>query len=158
ERTVDVPPLVINFDAVPLLQTGAGKATLNGTVTFHPYLDVDLQVAWGRVKDFNLVLHGDLSASADVEVTAGQQLSASFSQTIWSAPPVVLTQWIGPFPLVEVISLELTASGEAHAGVTSTMTLGGVEAEAKLAAGAHYDGSSWTPVGERSFTINAISP
>src|SRR5581483_10280282 len=105
------------------------------------------------VQNFDLVLHGDIDAKVELDLTAGGALSKSFSQTIWSAPPVVLTQFIGPVPLVETISVELVATGEAHAGASGKVVLGGLDAQAQLSAGAHYDGSKWSPVAGSSIDL-----
>ena len=159
DRLVDVPPLTVTFDELPLVEDGDARAALAGSVTLHPYLDVDLAVSRARVQSFRLVLHGDLDASVDLDVTAGHELSRSFEKTVWSAPPTVLTQWIGPVPVVEVVSLSLVASGEAHAGVTGSVTLGGVDAQATLAAGAQYNANAgWSGVGEHTLTLTAAAP
>lgn len=160
DRTVEVPPLTVTFDELTLLEDGDdAKVALNGSVTLHPYLDVDLSVAHARVQSFELVLHGDLDAAADVDVTAGHELSQSFEKTVWTSSPTVVTEWIGPVPVVEVLTLSLVATGEAHAGVTGTVTLGGVQAHAQLAAGAQYDADAgWTPVADHSLTLDADAP
>jgi hypothetical protein len=159
DRLVNVPPLTVSFDELPLFEDGDAKAALAGSVTMHPYLDVDLAVSRARVQSFTLVLHGDLDASVDLDVSAGHEVGKSFAKTVWSAPPTVLTQWIGPVPVVEVISLSLVATGEVHAGVTGAMTLGGVDAQATLAAGARYDAAAgWSGVGEHTLTLTAAAP
>jgi hypothetical protein len=156
---VNVPPLVINFNELPLFDQGAqGKLALDGTLTLHPYLDVDLAFGGGRLQSFELVLNGDIDAQLALKLTAGGTLSQSFTQTIWSAPPVVLTQFIGPFPLVETVSVELVATGEVHAGATGTLTLGGLDATAQLAAGARFDGTSWSPVATQTVDLQPVQP
>jgi hypothetical protein len=156
---VNVPPVVLNFDELPIFDYGAkGKLALNGQVTLHPYLDFDLAFSGGKVKNFDLIFHGDIDANVALKLTAGGDLSQSFAQTIWQMPPVVLTQFIGPVPLVETISVELVAVGEAHAGLNGTLTLGGLEANAQLSAGAKFDGSQWSPVGSQSIDVKPIKP
>jgi hypothetical protein len=159
QSVVNVPPLVLNFANLPLFDYGAkGKLALNGTITLHPYLDVDLAFGGGRLQSFDLVMHGDIDAQLALQLTAGGELSQSFTQSLWTAPPVVLTQFIGPFPLVETISVELVATGEAHAGATGTLTLGGLDATAQLSAGAKFDGSNWSPVGTQTINLTPVQP
>jgi len=156
DRVVDVPPLVVTFDELPLVGDGAApRVALNGSVTLHPYLDVDLSVSGGRVQLFDLVLHGDLDASAELDLTAGNggDMDPLFDKTLWTSAPTVLTQWIGPVPLVEVVTLSLHATGDAHA--SATLTLGGVDAHAQLSAGARYDASGWHAVGDHTLTLAA---
>ena len=156
DRVVDVPPLVVTFDELPLVGDGsAPRIALNGSVTLHPYLDVDLSVSGGRVQLFDLVLHGDVDASAELDLTAGNDgdMDPLFDKTLWTSAPMVLTQWIGPVPVVEAVTLSLHATGDAHA--SATLTLGGVDAHAAISAGARYDGSGWSAVGDHTLTLAA---
>ena len=142
QTIVNIDALTFNLDQTELFSDGDVKVIVDkGSILLHPYLDIDLQLHGGAISQFQAVLHGDVTATMGVQVTAGHEFSKGFQRTVWTSPPYAATQFIGPVPVVEVATISLVLSGEAHAGLTGTLDLGGAEADANLMAGARYDGT-----------------
>ncbi len=159
ELIVGINALNFDFSKTQVINEGDLKVTINkGTVSFRPYVDLDLRVGWFGVDKFQAIVHGDLEATMGVSIVAAKNISRSFSKTIWTSQPYVVTQWIGFVPVVETVTVSLVLSGEAHAGVNATLDLGGANAKASLAAGAVYENGQWRGVATPSLEFSAYGP
>ncbi len=156
---IPVDKLALDFGATKLIDQGGIKVNINqGTVTFRPVLDVDLQIDDGSLTSFHAILQGDLEASMGITISTEQSFNRSFSTTLWESPRYVATQFIGAIPVVEVVTISLVLSGEVHAGASGTIDLGSAKAKASLKAGATYQDGEWSAIADPSINFEARGP
>jgi hypothetical protein len=131
----------------------------SGDVQFHPDVDIELQIHGGQVSLFRAALTADLDVNADLQVAAAAALTAGTSVTLASTPPVVLTQWIGPVPVVETVTVTLVASAYASTTASATLDFGTTTLHAGLTAGAQYTSrGGWQPIYQPSVTFDHAAP
>lgn len=156
---VPIDKLTLDFGATKLIDQDGVKVEIDqGTVSFRPVLDVDLQIDGGSLTSFHAILQGDLEASMGVTITTDRTFNRSFSTTIWQSPRYVATQFIGIVPVVEVVTVSLVLSGEAHAGASGSIELGAAKAKASLEAGATYEAGEWSAIANPSIQFEARGP
>jgi hypothetical protein len=156
---IPIGRLALNLAGKTILEESGVKVVIDrGSVTFRPVFDLDVKIAGGKISHFHALLHGDLTAAMGVKITASRNFSRSFSRTIWQSPPYRATQVIAGVPVVEVVRVSLVLSGEAHAGASGTVELGGATATASMLAGARYDAGDWTAVAAPSIALEKRGP
>lgn len=156
---IPVDKLALDFGNTTLIDQAGLKVNINqGTVRFRPLLDVDLQIEDGSLTHFQALLKADLEASMGITISTDRSFSREFSTTIWQSPPYVITQVIGVVPVVEVVTVSLVLSGEAHAGGSGTIELGAAKAKASMEAGATFKEGEWSAIADPSISFEAHGP
>ncbi|MBA3397488.1 MAG: hypothetical protein H0T89_32990 [Deltaproteobacteria bacterium] len=159
ELIIPIERLALDFGGTKLLDEAGLQVSVNrGTVSFRPYVDVDLQIEDGSLASFHAILHGELEASIGVTINSERSFSRGFSKTLWESPAYKATQYIGNIPVVEVVRVSLVLTGEAHSSVRGRVDLGSAKAKASLEAGASYADGRWRAVADPSIAFETRGP
>ncbi len=159
DLVIAIDRLALDFNNTKLIDDGDIKVEIDrGSIRFRPSLDVDLQIADGWISHFHSIVSGQLSASLGVKITASKSFDRTFSKTIWQSPAYRATQFVGIVPVVEVVRVSLVVSGNARAGASGTVELGGATVTAGMEAGASYDQGDWSAISKPAITLDARGP
>lgn len=159
ELIIPINRLALEFANTKLVDEAGIQVHLNrGTISFRPFVDIDLQIEDGSLSQFHAILQGDLEASIGLTVTSDRGFSRSFSKTLWQSPPYTATQMVGVVPVVEVVRVSVVLSGEAHASVNGRVDLGSAKAKASIEAGASYTDGRWRAIADPSITFETRGP
>ena len=149
----------VSFDNASIYGlANAEVKVLSGNLTFHPNLDVGLKISGGALQQFSLVAAGEVDAALQVQVTAHGTVGGSVERQLWSSPPRPFVQWIGWFPVVEVVTISTGVGVSANIQSDTTLTLGAT-AQANVTAGIRFQDGAWHLVGDSriNFTPTATA-
>ena len=128
-------------------ETTDDQIRANGALDLLLGFDFSFRIKGGQLKTLDFI--GRVNETADLQVGAHVQIGALYEEFSLT-PPVTLsaiTFPIGPIPVVitPVLSIFIGMDGNAHVGVTASVTQ-----QAGLSGGLRYANGSWSPVAERT--------
>ncbi len=140
----------LDLSNVTLYSGNVGGADLtvsisSGSIEFEPDMDIGWEIENSQVTEFHAIATGDLTFNCDIEVTVGGSLNFSADTTIASFSHVFV-QFIGWFPVVEVVTLSFVAGFEVEADAAASVETG-FDHTNTISVGAEYEGS-WSSVWE----------
>ncbi|RZO57710.1 MAG: hypothetical protein EVA89_21430 [Sandaracinaceae bacterium] len=125
---------------------------VEGQLDFDPALDFELDVHDRRVDHLLLRAAGDLQADLHVHVDVradNQSLGYSHELWKWERP---FFHFIGPVPVVEVVTLELGVGVGLEVDGNLVVDIGG-GIDSTVALGTVLEDGEWSDIGERTFEI-----
>jgi len=129
---------VVLFDADGDPATTSDQVRATGTLGAEPSFDLDVDVAWGRVRRLQFTNTTRLYATLALDA----QAAASFSRTLTVATVqfAPVTVMVGPVPLVltPVLDVHVGASGSVSAEIRTSVT-----AATNVVAGLVYEDDRW---------------
>jgi hypothetical protein len=129
---------VVLFDADGDPATTADQVRATGTLGAEPSFDLDVDIAWGRVRRLQFTNTTRLHATLALDARAAASFSRTVSvATVEFAPVTVM---IGPVPLVltPVVDVHVGASGSVSAAIRTSVT-----AATNVVAGLVYEDDRW---------------
>lgn len=151
----DALVLAIELDDVELPSNELVDVKLtNGGAQFSPDIDFDLGIRRGELTDLLVAASGTFELSMDLVLDASDEVSTkdSISLATFQAQPI--TFFIGFVPVVIVPTLEFVAGYEVGLNQKAKIT-SGVASENVVTAGARYESGEWSPVLDRSNSLEA---
>ncbi len=152
----------ISEDGIPLnnvtIFSGGGLSVKipTGYIKFDTNLDIGLKIKHWKVSEFHAVAGGSIEVDLNLQATATKTLSLGKEISIAQFSTVAV-QFIGPVPVVEVITLDFLVGFDAS--MTGTMTaITGLQGAASVSFGARYDGYSWQGERNASKSMSADPP
>ncbi len=155
-RGVEIMDRGFSLDGFKIVDEDGMTVTItNGAITFVPSLDIDLKIRRKQVEKFHALVNGSLTFDFDVEVSGSKEMDIFEEQSLFGGYPLrtAFIQWIGPVPVVEVVTFDIKAgiviTGNANGEVTA-----GFDQNTTIETGARYDSGTWTPVWEKEVACN----
>jgi hypothetical protein len=128
-----------------------------GHISFSAGLDIGAKLRWFKVQEFHAIASGSLDTDIDLEATAQLSLTREKEVAVATFTSVAL-QFIGPVPVIEVITLEFLVGARAEMTGAMTATTG-IDGSAAVTFGAEYvRDNGWDGIGDRSFNMSADTP
>ncbi len=128
----------------------------SGNINFDTDLDIGLRIRKAKLEEFHAIAGGSMAVDLDIEATASKTISYGKEISLAQFQSVAV-QWIGPVPIVEVITLDFVVGFDA--ALTGTMTARtGIDGSASLSIGARYENGSWDGVRTASKSMSATPP
>ena len=153
--TADAGTLGLELKDVDLpVTTGLSVTFTNGDVSFNPDIDFQLRIRRSSLQELRVAASGRLDFNVDVEVAASQKISTSDSTRLARFQGQPITFLIGIVPVVILPTLDFIAGYEVGLEQEGSIT-SGLESENSLTAGAEYTSGNWTPILDRSNTLEA---
>lgn len=151
--TADAGALGLELEEVDLPGiTGLSVTFTNGSVSFDPDIDFQLEIRRGRLNEMLVAASGQLDFNVDVEVTASQEIVRKDSTLLARFDGQPITFFIGFVPVVILPTLEFIAGYEVGLGQEGSIT-SGLESLNAITAGAEYSNGNWSPILDRSNTL-----
>lgn len=151
--TADAGALGLELEEVDLPGiTGLSVTFTNGSVSFDPDIDFQLEIRRGRLNEMLIAASGQLDFNVDVEVTASQEIVRKDSTLLARFDGQPITFFIGFVPVVILPTLEFIAGYEVGLGQEGSIT-SGLESLNAITAGAEYSNGNWSPILDRSNTL-----
>jgi hypothetical protein len=150
----------LGFGNTELAAGGGATVTITkGSFAFHPAVDIALDIRDSVVHRFDLVASGDLDADLAFHVEGHGQTEVTVGKDLWTSPPQAFVQTIGTVPVVEVVTVTVSAelSLASDDGMFSLDI--GASAHARVEAGQRYIEGTWNPAGTLdTLTIDPSDP
>ena len=148
----------LDLTGVVLYEGEIGGADLSviithGFVSFEPGLDIGFDIDWWEIEEFHIIASGDFDLDVDLKAELLGNLNYSADTTLYSYTEVFI-QWIGWFPVVEVVTLSFDAGFEINA-ISDNILTTGFDHNTHLALGAQYDNGYWSSIWDFNVTQNA---
>ncbi len=148
----------LDLSGVVLYDGEIGGAELSviithGYVSFEPGLDIGFDIDWWEIEEFHAIASGDFDLDVDLKAELLGNLNYSADTTLYSYTEVFI-QWIGWFPVVEVVTLSFDAGFEINA-ISDNILTTGFDHNTYIALGAQYDNGYWSSVWDFNVTQNA---
>jgi len=140
-------------------EVGGAEVVLDiptGRVVFDPDVDIHAEVAWGGLEEFSTIARGRLTFEVEGRLQASAAFSHSDEVELYSISKTFV-QWIGYFPVVEVVTLSILAGYEANAEARGRVQ-SGFDSTAEVVVGARYQDGDWEEVWEPSFELKGRDP
>ena len=130
----------------------------SGQLSFHPGLDLQLQVRDHAVQRFDLVASGALDADLAIHVEGNGATDATFSKELWESPSKTFVQMVGYVPVVEVVKVVVTADVDIGSddGIFSLDV--GASGHAQLDVGKRYIDGTWYSANGHTLTLDRSGP
>lgn len=115
------------------------QVRVRGSVGLEPTFDVDLDVAWGRIRRFAFTNSTRLDTTLELDGRVTVNLDSQLTIATVQLPPV--TFMVGPIPvvLVPVLELNVGVSGSVSAGLRTSVSAG-----VSIAAGVSFENGVWS--------------
>lgn len=126
----------------------------NGGARFSPDIDFSLGIRRGRLTDLLVAASGTFELSMDLVLDASEEVSTKDSMTLATFQAQPITFFIGFVPVVIVPTLEFVAGYEVGFNQKAKI-MSGVQSQSVITAGAAYGNGQWSPVLDRSNTLEA---
>ena len=137
---------------------GVSVTVAEGTVSFQPSLDVDLDIGLFSGVDFSMVASGAFDSRFVVRADAQTSVSESFQfqRTLYTSPTVRVPLMVGGFPLTLAITSYLEGQFEIAAGAQGNASAG-AELHTEVSAGLAYD-NGFSTFGDSDLTFKPVAP
>ena len=150
----------LNYDGTEIYsQDGLRVVLSQGNVSFRPTIDFEFDLSWGSLKTLQLIARGEVDANLVVTAMAEQSFSGSrqFTYTLWESAPKIIVHFLGPLPVVEVITATLDAHFDVSAEVTGVAEVG-LGARADVSAGVVWNNGRLNPLTDAGLDLQQVGP
>ena len=125
-----------------------------GSIDFSPSLNIGFKVESGKIQEFHAVADGDLTLDVDFRATSTGDVVHSDEIYLISIPIGQFVQFIGIFPVVEVVTLDIYAGFKTNIQASGDLVVG-LDNTSSVSVGAKYDQGQWTSVWENTSSLTS---
>jgi hypothetical protein len=155
-KGVSVTDGIIDLSGVELFSGKVGGtdvtvSIIEGSISFNPSLDLGFEIENSGIKDFHALAKGALAFNCDLGVTASDEFTYSKEVNIATFKHIAV-QFVGPVPIVEVITLSFDAGFESAISIGGTTEFG-FESNIVTSFGARYRNGAWSTVWDKETNL-----